>query len=117
VRTLAPSLWERRAANPDWIQLRVGLKDTTSAVAVAFGGGGDQDLRQAAESEIGRHRVLAAVPMVLSLGQVGVLGLHGERPQVNALARWLAVQVAVLHSPEQVVVAAAVPAKDRQEWA
>src|SRR5439155_20706526 len=83
----------------------------------AFAGGGEPDLREQAEREIEAHRALLEVPMLLPLAQAGVLGLHGDHAHVGALARWLAVQIATLHSPEEVIIAAAVPAAQRQQWA
>ena len=47
-----------------------------------------------------------AVPVVVALPEVGVLGIAGPRGDSQALARWLVVQSAVWHSPRdlQVVV-------------
>lgn len=115
-RTMEQTLWERRPGNPDWLCLRIGVRDVTSRVTVALAEGGEKDLRELAEREIGKRPALQAIPMVLNLAEVGALGLYGERSSVNALARWLVVQLAVLHSPEELVLVAAVPARDRQQW-
>jgi S-DNA-T family DNA segregation ATPase FtsK/SpoIIIE len=116
-RTLDQMLWQRRPGNLDWLGLRVGVRNTPSNVIVALGEGGDKGLRELAEHEIGKRPPLPAIPMVLPLAEVGALGLYGERSGVHSLVRWLVVQLATLHSPEQVIVVAALPARDRHEWA
>jgi DNA segregation ATPase FtsK/SpoIIIE-like protein len=116
-RTLDPALWERRPGGPDWLRLRVGLAHVPSAVAVALPQGGDPDLREEAARTVAAHRAPIEVPMVLALAEAGVAGLHGDRPAAGALARWLALQVATLHSPEEVAIAAAVPVSERPSWA
>jgi S-DNA-T family DNA segregation ATPase FtsK/SpoIIIE len=115
-RTLDPRLWERRPTSEDWLRLRIGLWSARSSVAVHVPDGGDAQLREGALAEVGRPRPLPPVPMVLSLTRAAPLGLHGDRRRVSALARWLAVQLALLHSPEELVIAAAVPTGERQQW-
>jgi S-DNA-T family DNA segregation ATPase FtsK/SpoIIIE len=117
-RRLDPSLWERRPDDPDWLTLRVGWADQPSSVSLKLPEDkGLPALRAEAEQVAARHRVLRSAPMTVSLKEVGVLGLAGDAAQVLAIARWLAVQLAVLHSPEDLVIAAAVPSTSRAEWA
>src|SRR5205085_2893201 len=52
-----------------------------------------------------------------SLLKVGSAGLSGDPARVSGLAISLLLQVAVLHSPDEVTIAAAVPGRDRAEWA
>jgi S-DNA-T family DNA segregation ATPase FtsK/SpoIIIE len=115
-RTLDQRLWERRPANSDWLSLRIGLKETASRLVIVFPEGGEANLRQEAQQEIDKPQPLPPVPMVLRLTEAGPLGLYGDRRRVTSLARWLAVQLAMLHSPEDLVLAAAVPASERQQW-
>jgi type VII secretion protein EccCb len=115
-RMLDQHLWERRPTSSDWLQVRIGLEEAASSLAVVFPDGGEASLREEAKKEIGQPRPLPPVPMVLGLSQAGPLGLHGDRRRVSSLARWLAVQLATLHSPEDLIVAAAVPTSERQQW-
>jgi S-DNA-T family DNA segregation ATPase FtsK/SpoIIIE len=116
-RALDPRLWERRPSSDDWLHLRVGLRSAGSNVDARLPDGGDARLRAEAQAQIDRSRPLPPVPMVLPLAAASPLGLHGDRRRVGELARWLAVQLAVLHSPEELVIAAAVPTSERQQWA
>ncbi|HYW22895.1 MAG TPA: type VII secretion protein EccCb [Terriglobales bacterium] len=115
-RTLDPRLWERRPSSPDWLSLRIGVRNARTRVEATIPDGGDASLRAEAEAEIERARPLPAVPMVVALAEAGPLGLHGDRRRTGGLARWLAVQLAVLHSPEELVIAAALPTSERQQW-
>src|SRR5256885_11383523 len=116
-RALDPSLWERRPDDADWLLLRVGWRDRASSVTLELGQGGEQPLREEAEKAAARHHMLHAAPLLVSLKQAGVLGISGEARQAAALARSLGIQLATLHSPQDLVLAAAVPADERAEWA
>ena len=64
---------------------------------------------------LGRHGVFPAVPLAVSLGDVGALGVAGDPDQVASLCRWLAVQLAALHASEDLSLAVA--STDRDAWA
>jgi S-DNA-T family DNA segregation ATPase FtsK/SpoIIIE len=115
-RTLDQHLWERRPSSGDWLHLRIGLEQAPSSLAIVIPDGGEANLREEAGREIGKPEPLPPVPLVLPLTEAGPLGLYGDRRRVSSLARWLAVQVAAMHSPEELVIAAAVPASERQQW-
>jgi S-DNA-T family DNA segregation ATPase FtsK/SpoIIIE len=116
-RSLDPRLWERGPASDDWLHVRIGLRSAGTNVDAPLPDGGEARLRAMTQAEIDRARPLPPTPMVLSLTATSPLGLHGDRRRVGELARWLAVQLAVLHSPEELVIAAAVPTSERQQWA
>jgi S-DNA-T family DNA segregation ATPase FtsK/SpoIIIE len=115
-RTLDTHLWERRPTSADWLQLRIGLMETASSVAVVLADGGEAKLRGEAQREMGKRQPLPPVPMLVSLTETAPIGLYGDRRRVSSLARWMVLQLAVLHSPEDLVIAAAVPAGERQQW-
>ncbi|MFI6293984.1 FHA domain-containing protein [Nonomuraea sp. NPDC050790] len=66
-----PGLWSRDAASPDGLTLRVGVTGEP------------------------------AVPATVDLREAGVLGVVGPRPPVDALVRWLLVQLATLRAPAE----------------
>jgi S-DNA-T family DNA segregation ATPase FtsK/SpoIIIE len=120
------SLWDRRPDSPDWLLLRVGWCDRPSSLSLQVQGGrGGQDdqedqedrLRQEAMRLLERYRRLPLAPMTVSLKEAGVLGLSGDQNLVAAAARWLCLQLAVLHSPQDLVLAAIVPQEERERWA
>ncbi|HEY4028338.1 MAG TPA: FHA domain-containing protein, partial [Candidatus Dormibacteraeota bacterium] len=116
-RTLDPSLWERRPDDPDWLLLRTGWRDRASSISLDLAQGGEEALRAEADGVVADHHMLHAVPLLVSLKEAGVLGISGDSRQATALARSLGIQLATLHSPQDLVLAAAVPAAERGEWA
>jgi len=112
-RRLDPRLWERRPDDPDWLSLRVGWSDRTPPPAFRVPDHGTPALLDQARAVLRRHEVLPRLPLTVSLATARVIGLAGDRQTVAALARWLLVQLAVLQSPEDLVLAAAVPATAR----
>ncbi|MDX6202712.1 MAG: segregation ATPase FtsK/SpoIIIE, family, partial [Frankiales bacterium] len=103
-RATLPSirLWERRAGDPDAMLLRVGLGDLPSRVVL----------------RPGAPATLEAVPVVLPLDAIGVLGVAGEGRPASALTRWLVGQAAILLAPGDlsVVVLTTPAAADDWQW-
>src|SRR2546430_2414364 len=116
-QTLDPALWERRPDDVDWLLLRVGWSDRDLGPTLEMAPGGEEPLRQEAEAVGARYRTLPAVPLQASLREAGVLGVSGEARRVAAVARGLGMQLAALHSPEDLILAAAVPDDERADWA
>lgn len=116
VRSRSGRLWERPAASADFLALRVGVGPSRSVVTAPIAPGGDPDLRRPAEERLGQLATLALVPVVLDLRETPVAALTGEPELVMGLARSLVCQAASLHSPEDLVVAAALGEDARASW-
>ncbi|MFI6980409.1 FtsK/SpoIIIE domain-containing protein [Embleya sp. NPDC050154] len=102
-------LWERRRRDPDHLVLRIGTVDQPSV----------KEVEDPARDE--HHRVarwtLPDTPIGIEIADHGVLGVAGPTEPVQALARWLVVQAAVLHSPRDLRVVV-LTAPDRiADWA
>jgi S-DNA-T family DNA segregation ATPase FtsK/SpoIIIE len=91
-------LWERRAADDDVLRLRVGLADQPSRIEVVLDKKAEYD---AVPPDVPADR---DVPVTLSLKDLGVVGLAGDLASSRALARWLVVQAAALHSPRDLSI-------------
>ncbi len=102
-RARTSGLWERRRADPDALLLRLGLADLPARLEVAG------DVPEGATTA-------RCVPVTVSLGEVGVLGIAGPAGQRRALARWLVAQAAALHSPQDLQVVIVTDAVAQQEW-
>ncbi|MDP9072082.1 MAG: FtsK/SpoIIIE domain-containing protein [Actinomycetota bacterium] len=109
-------LWERHRGTPDFLHLRLGLGRQPTRIVTSIRSGGDPELREAAEQRLAHHKTLSLVPVVVSLDDAGITGLYGDPEQARALATSLLLQAVVLHSPEDLVIAAAVPATDEGSW-
>jgi S-DNA-T family DNA segregation ATPase FtsK/SpoIIIE len=115
-RRLLSELWERRPGDGDFLDVRLGVADQPSIVQVAFGQGGDPALRGLVDELAARYGEVPAVPVRAQLAQIGAIGLAGDAVAAESLARWLVVQLATLHSPRDVVIAAALSPRRAQTW-
>jgi S-DNA-T family DNA segregation ATPase FtsK/SpoIIIE len=86
-------LWERRASDGDSLVVRVGLRDMPANVKVAGRAGQDMDLPPA-----------RMVPVTVPVGSAGVVGLAGPRAEALAMVRSMVLQLATLHTPNDVSV-------------
>jgi S-DNA-T family DNA segregation ATPase FtsK/SpoIIIE len=112
-----PELWERRRQDADFLSLRLGTADQPAALGVSFPAGGEAHEREGVETRIRRVATLPAVPLSVGVLDAGGLGLSGDPAASAALARWLLVQAAVLHSPRELVICAALPAETgERDW-
>ena len=112
-----PELWDRRRQDADFLSLRLGTADQAAALSVSFPPGGEAHEREGIEARIRRVATLPAVPLSVGVLQAGGLGLSGDAAASAALARWLLVQAAVLHSPRELVICAALPAETgERDW-
>ncbi len=100
-------LWERRRADPDYLDLRAGTADLPSEVV----------LTDPAQDEHRREIRWTAldVPVTVPLREHGVLGVAGGGV-ARTVARWLLAQAAVLHSPEDLQIYVLAGAGQNWEW-
>ena len=104
-------LWERRAADPDVLHLRLGLADRPAGIEFVPQKGSAHD------ADLPPVPAARNVPIALPLPELGVIGLAGPAGPSRALARWFVAQAAALHSPRDlhIVVLAASP-QAGAEW-
>ncbi|MDP8975919.1 MAG: FtsK/SpoIIIE domain-containing protein [Actinomycetota bacterium] len=113
---LRPNLWERWRSDGDFLELRVGWGDQPAGFKWEVDRGGNEKLREEAESALSSQAWLASVPLTVPLLEKPVVGLCGPEPFVASLARWLVVQAVTLHSPDELVLVAHLPAAGLDEW-
>ena len=116
VDALSPRLWERAIGDPDTFSLRVGLADQPSLIEIVDSGRGPADLRTELETLPERFAAVPQVPALADMGRHGGIGVSGTREYVTPLCYSLVAQVAALHSPAEVLLAAMVPPDARSEW-
>lgn len=112
---LRPELWERRPANADFLALRLGVADLPAEYAVDTPAA-EAELPAPARELLEAHRMVPLLPVVLDLTSVGGLGLVGPERGVDGLGAWLALQAAILHSPRELCIAAALDPDQRERW-
>lgn len=92
----SPRMWERRAGDDDFAEVRVGV-----------GAAGDDTLLAIARAQL---------PVTVRLSTIGLLALGGEREPVTALVRAMLAQLAVLHSPDDVRITVLAAPERRSAW-
>ncbi|HEV1996963.1 MAG TPA: FHA domain-containing protein [Candidatus Dormibacteraeota bacterium] len=109
-------VWERRPHDDDFLEVRLALTTTPSRQHVEIEPGGAASLREEAGAALEPLAFVEDVPLILPLAERGTVGLAGPRQPVLDAARWMLVQSAVLHSPRNLSVCAALPREDIDDW-
>ncbi len=114
-------MWERRSDDPDFCHIRVGRGDQplcTTLVAPELGpvDGLDPVTSTALQRLIRRRSLVADVPVVVPLPTLSAVTVDGDPTAARALLRAMVCQLAVLHSPEDVRIAAVVGPTSDAEW-
>ncbi len=110
-------LWVRDRNAYNFLSLRVGVGDLPATVTVAYSDAGDPGYRDQIAAAYGNTTTITDVPVVVDLADLGALALVGGVADTSALASSLTLQAAALHSPEDLVMAAAVsPRRGMAGW-
>jgi S-DNA-T family DNA segregation ATPase FtsK/SpoIIIE len=117
-RDLSNLLWTRRPDAPGFGEFRLGLGTQPARSVVEL-----PDAKRASRAvfaelveALAPHRAVADVPVVASPALQGGLGIAGPRSAAAAAAHGIVVQAAVLHSPEDLVIASVASVQSASEW-
>lgn len=116
-------VWERRAADPDFLQVRLGLGQGPLAVPVQLGGRADpladydKEILAAAQRHARRLGTVGRQPALVDLANAAVVSLLGPPKRTRALARAVVCQIAVLHAPDDVALVIRTAGDQGWEWA
>jgi S-DNA-T family DNA segregation ATPase FtsK/SpoIIIE len=114
-------MWERRAADADFCQVRIGagsLPLCARLVAPTMDSVNRLDPVDvgALQRFLDTHSRVSNVPIVIELRDSAAVSVAGDPEQVLALLRAMICQLAVMHSPTTVLIAAAVTDRNRPNW-
>ncbi|MEI2778235.1 MAG: FtsK/SpoIIIE domain-containing protein [Tetrasphaera sp.] len=109
-------LWSRRPEHPEFLGVRLGTGEIMPAVEIDLS-------RQPPSSAVEEYAAVASVarrlpeaPVAVDFRQVGAVGACGLRAEIAGVLRGLVLQLAVLHSPAEVVVSCLTSAAGRETW-
>ena len=114
-------LWERRRSDPDFLRVRVGVGDVRwFSLTVPP----EQDpvkpydpiMISEANAVATHYAVVRGMPVTVNLDRAGHVAVVGDRDDVVAVARSLLLQLAALHSPDDVKIAIAFPHPATEDW-
>ncbi len=114
-------MWERRVSDPDFCQVRIGLGTLPLArrlipPTLETNSRLDPVAVTALHRFLGTHSTVPNVPITLALREVAAVSVVGDITAARALLRAAICQLAVMHSPRLVLVAAAVSDHNRRHW-
>lgn len=101
-------LWERRRGDPDHLALRIGTAEQPSLLGI------DDTAREDNHTAI--HWTIPDAPVSVDLERCGVVGVAGEPGPVQALARWMTAQAAVLHTPRDLRIVVLTDKASQESW-
>jgi S-DNA-T family DNA segregation ATPase FtsK/SpoIIIE len=114
-------MWERGPTDPDFCHIRVGLgtqRLSTHLVIPELAPVDELDpVTSSALRRLIRHRSMVSdLPIALALRSFPAITIDGDRAAARALLRAVVCQLAVLHSPDQLGIAAVVGAAAAPDW-
>ncbi|WP_171110070.1 type VII secretion protein EccCa [Streptomyces sp. Z423-1] len=114
-------VWERRAGDEDFGQVRVGLGPQALATPLVPPQTAPVDQLEpltagAMERFVATHSTLEDLPMAVSLRAFYHVSISGEPVTVRGAARAVTAALGSLHSPEDLVIAVATDRESAPEW-
>lgn len=115
-------MWEVQVANPQFLRVRMGRGRIANQVRVIVPEAAPtSDLDPVGVVELTRfakaYSTVGGMPVAINLLSAPLVGLDGDPVAVAGLARAMVAEIAVLHGPDQVAVAAVLNDPDGSEWA
>lgn len=114
-----PRMWERRQADPDFCRVRIGrgtrpLATRLVASQLPAGQRADMVTVTALRRFLRAHSAITEAPLAISLRDA--VTIEGDAVLVRGLIRAMVCQLAVLHPPDQLLIAAVASDLNRGHW-
>ncbi|MDR1426981.1 MAG: FHA domain-containing protein, partial [Bifidobacteriaceae bacterium] len=118
VHRLDGLLWTKRPEHADFLELRLGIGASPSQCKIDLPQENNTDPAswERLEELHAQCAVLEDAPITANLRECGSLGVAGQVAMADAIARGLVWQIAALHSPAEVVLAAIMSRPRRAAW-
>lgn len=114
-------MWERRAADPDFCCVRIGIGAQPLATRLVppqlpAGNRSDPVTVTALRRFLQVHQTIRDVPIVLDLRGIGTATIAGDETDARGLLRAMICQLAVMHSPSRLLLVGAIDDRERVYW-
>ncbi|MFD4994450.1 FtsK/SpoIIIE domain-containing protein [Cellulosimicrobium cellulans] len=118
VRRLGGLMWTHRPEHDAFLSVRIGLGAAPSRTQLEQPGENNTlpEYWNELEKLHAQCATISGVPVVARLRTDGALGVAGAGAAVDAVARGILVQLAGLHSPSELVLAAVTSQRSRADW-
>ena len=116
-----PRMWDRRPGDVDFCVVRVGLGIRPLATRLVAPETppierSDPVTATALERFLQTHSTIADAPITIGLGGAAAVTIDGDQAQARGLLRALICQLAVRHTPEQLLIIGAISDRNRAHW-
>ncbi|HUH71238.1 MAG TPA: type VII secretion protein EccCa [Mycobacterium sp.] len=116
-----PRMWERRATDSDFCLVRVGVGTQPLAARLVPPGTPSQGLSDpvtatALRRLIHTHSTIADAPITIGLHGIATVTIDGDPTLVRGLLRAMICQLAVLHPPDQLLIAGVISGRNHAHW-
>ena len=118
IHRLGPMLWTHRPEHSAFLTVRLGIGDAPSRCRIRLPDNDNSEvkfLQQLGELQ-NEFAMVTDVPILADLRESGALGICGPRGVVDGVARGIMVQLAGLHSPADLTIAAFCSRQSRAAW-
>lgn len=116
----APDLWERHPGDPDFLTLRLGTGTVPAKARVEIPALHlqleEDELDHVPEQIAEKYATVDEIPVYTDLIRDGNCGLAGPRNCTVAMAQSMAVQIAALHSYDEVKIVVLFPEQEKELW-
>ncbi|KIQ17199.1 type VII secretion protein EccC [Rhodococcus sp. MEB064] len=114
-------MWERRAADDDFVHVRVGVGDQRLATRLVSPDTGPQDglepvSASSLRSFVRNHSIVRNLPTAVSLRAFSCVRFEGDDESSRALLRSMMLQACLFHGPDDVAVVVIVGPDAITEW-
>jgi S-DNA-T family DNA segregation ATPase FtsK/SpoIIIE len=116
-----PRMWERRASDPDFCLVRTGVGTRPLAARLVAAESSphepaDPVTAVALRRFLSAHSLVPGAPIAVDLRAGGTVTIAGDPASVRGLLCAMICQLAVLHGPDQLLVAAVVGERNHAHW-
>ncbi len=114
-------MWEVQVSSPQFLRVRIGRGRIANQVRVIVPEAAPtSDLDPVGVVEVTRfakaYSTVGGMPVAINLLSVPQVGFDGDGEQMAALVRAMLAEIAVLHGPDQVAIAAVLSDPDAPQW-
>ncbi|HWS94151.1 MAG TPA: type VII secretion protein EccC, partial [Mycobacterium sp.] len=116
-----PRMWERRVSDSDFCLVRAGVGTRSLATRLVAPDPTSQEpsdpvTATALRRFLRAHSTIADAPIVIGLRGIATVTADGDLASVRGLLRAMICQLAVLHPPDQLLIAAATSDRNLAHW-
>lgn len=115
---LAPLTWTRRPEHDSFLEVRLGLgaQPSRNSVKMPAANNTSVEIWRELLDVVAEFSMVDRVPVVARLRECGGVGVAGQQQVADQLTYSIVAQLAGLHSPAELVIAAAMSPESRDRW-